>query len=535
MIDKVNLFTNDKINVLNWSVESDVSVSIDLSEYHLKSFDRIEIVFKEAIALFRNHDYTWVSISKNRTAGTFTTKAVQFQSGVYMQPNCGHFVWEISPENPKKILCHLNNNLVNPITNYETETNIKKITAGNQPNTLKTYQLLFSSEGIVELSRSKIPFVATVCFTDHCDFDTLESIQKQRAFFKDNNIKVTKGFFLNHFSKRADNASWENDSEELRKWTADGHELCYHSLSQSIKSNEESERDFFSFAPPIPITTWIDHGYQPYNLSMYQKEGIEEKAFSENLASKKIEILWNYIDSGTATSGVLNQLNQNAFTLQSFRNGIKKYAFKKRMSLFVKNAIVHFYSDENLIKNYSQLAGSYKKMAQTKSVKSVLSFFGKLFGVAVPLLKIAFFWNKDKSKTYPMAKYQNLFFEHTIAGNKFVVFQTLEVLDFINALNRQSIEKLMQESGMFIAHTYFSVPMEYHGGRIFTKSGDVHPSVANNFEYLGKSIRQSKLWNPTLNELATYWLAFNKVELQVSDKGEITIKSPTEIPFRKVK
>ena len=272
MIDKVTLLFNGVVSTLNWSNETEAKIDIDLSECYLKPFDRIDIVFKEDIALFRNHDYTWVPISKSRIAGTFSTKAIQFKSGIYMQPSWGHFVWEISPDNPKKITCHLNSQLVNPITNYESDANSKKISASAQFNTIKNYQLLFSKNGIVELSRSKIPFVATACFTDHCDFDTLESLKKQRAFFKDKNIKVTKGFFLNHFSKRADNASWENDSEELQKWISDGHELCYHSLSQSIKSKQESENDFFSFSPPVPINTWIDHGYQPYNLSMYQRE-----------------------------------------------------------------------------------------------------------------------------------------------------------------------------------------------------------------------------------------------------------------------
>ena len=532
MIDKVTLLLDDKISTLSWSAETDAIVNIDLSECYLKPFDCIEIHFKEEITLFRNYDYTWAPITKDRIAGTFSTKAIQFKSGVYMQPNCGNFVWEISLKNPKKMICHLNNRLVNPMTNYYSDANIKKVTASNQFNTIKNYKLLFSSSGIVELSRSKIPFVATACFTDHCDFDTLESIQMQRAFFKDKNIKVTKGFFLNHFSKRADNASWEKDSEELQKWIVDGHELCYHSLSQSIKSKQESENDFFSFSPPVLINTWIDHGYQPYNLSMHQKEGIESVVFSDNLAAKKISVLSNYIDSGTATSGVLNQLNSDDFTLQSFYNGIKKFPLKKRIPLFIKNAIVHFYADENLIKNYSQLASSYKKINQSKSIAAVVAFIGKLFGVAIPLLKIGLFWGSYKKKVYPLAKYQNLFFEHTIGANKFVIFQTVELLDFINSLNQKSIDKLLDEKGMFVAHTYFSVPMEYHNGRIFTKSGEIHPKVDANFDYLGQNIKENKIWNPTLKELVSFWKEFNTVELTLDENGAICIKNKTEVPHR---
>ncbi len=184
------------------------------------------------------------------------------------------------------------------------------------------------------------------------------------------------------------------------------------------------------------------------------------------------------------------------------------------------------------MKNYSQLASSYKKIVKSKSVVTVFSFIVRLFGVVVPLFKIVLFWNSYKNKVYPLAKYQNLFFEHTIAGNKFVIFQTIEFLDFINVLNQQSIDKLVNERGLFVAHTYFSVPMDYHEGRMFTKSGEVHPTVAENFDYLGQSIKENKIWNPTLKELVAFWLEFNKVELTLKENGEIGIKNPTEIPYR---
>lgn len=501
----------------------------------ITSFD-IEIIFLEPIISFRNHDYSWIDISVDRVANSFSPKIIKLSNGFYVQSNTNQGIWEVQKKHPKKLIWRFNPENANSLASYNGKFNQKTIV--NSSSNFKDFinpSLLFSKINAVELSRSKIPFAATICFTDHCDFDTSNNLEKQRAFFKDKNIIVTKGFFLNHFSKRADNASWEKDSEELQKWIADGHELCYHSLSQSIKSKQESENDFFSFSPPVSINTWIDHGYQPYNLSMYQKEGIEENTYSENLASKKINILWNYIDSGTATWGVLNQLNTDNFTLKSFYNGIKKMSLKKRISLFIKNSIVHFYADEKLIKNYSQLASSYKNISQSKSIKAVFPFVSKFFGVAMPLFKVALFWSSNKNKVYPLAKYQTLFFEHNIGDNKFVIFQTLEFLDFKNALHQQSLDKLILENGMFVAHTYFSVPMEYHEGRIFSKSGEINPAVAANFDYLGQKVRENAIWNPTLNELVAFWLEFNKVEFTLDEKGSICIKKITDVPYRNIK
>jgi hypothetical protein len=98
--------------------------------------------------------------------------------------------------------------------------------------------------------------------------------------------------------QRSDNASYENDKEELDIWAADGHEMCYH-LSQSIKSDNDSFR-LKNFITPYNSKVWIDHGFQPYNFTLLIKYKIDKGVYENQLNSKKKK-LWNYIDSGSAT------------------------------------------------------------------------------------------------------------------------------------------------------------------------------------------------------------------------------------------
>lgn len=504
-------------------------INIDCLQFQKQSapFD-IEIVFSEKISAFRNHNYTWADLRQNRVANSFSPKIIQLSNGFYVQANTNQGIWEVKKNNPKQLLWRFSPVNAAPLACYTGRENHKKIAAAKNDLVYSDrISLLFSQKGAVELSRSKIPFAATACFTDHCDFDTPGNLKKQREFFKANGIKVTKGFFLNHFSKRADNASWENESAELKLWQEDGHELCYHSLSQSIRPKPESLTDFYQFSPPVAVKTWIDHGYQPYNLSLYQKEGLNETDFAENLDDKGIRILWNYIDSGTATAGVLNQMEPAQFTLGAFKAGMGGKSFQKQLSLLIKNAIVHFYADEKLIKKYARLASDFKQ-------KRMISFFQAAFGLGWPLLKLILRWNSLKGRPYPLARFQNLFFTHTIAGHRFTIFQTLELLDFKAALSKKSVDNFIDESGLFIAHTYFSVPMAYHDGRIFTTDGTINPAVADNFAYLGRQIAQQKIWNPTLNELVAHWLAFNAAEFKVDENGAIRLKDATTIPYRNI-
>lgn len=508
----------------------------DFSEFNaagLQSFD-IDITFKVPIISFRNHNYTWVNCDQDRIANEFCPKIIILENGYYIQPNINFGIWEVNPSNPKKLIWHFNPENSNPLTQYKGKENSKKIVQAN--NSFDFYiqpTLLFSQHYAIEFSRSKIPFSAIVSFTDHCDFDTLASIRLQRIFFKENNIKVTKGFFLNHFSKREDNASFENDYEELLLWKEDGHELAYHSLSQSLKPFDESLSDFFNFQPPFDsIPTWIDHGYQPYNFSLYDNNQIDSSEFSTNLKKKNIRVLWNYIDSGTATIGVINQLNRTDFTLISFLKGIKDHALKDKAGMMIKNIIFHFYADRNLILNYGKTAGSFKRFFYQGKLKSLFTFVNCIFSLLFPILKVFLFWKSNKNKTYKYANYSPLFFKHKLVDNEFYVFQTLEMVDFKKALHKENIIKLINEKGIFIAHTYFAVPMKYHTGRIFKEPNQIDDEVAENFSYLGKKIKDDEIWNPTLIELVNYLSKFEKTVLNIDLDGKIVVSNSNDLLYR---
>lgn len=502
---------------------------IPMSDYN--SFD-IEIIFELPIIEFRNHDYTWVNCKQERIANEFCPKIVKLQNGQLVQSNITSGIWEINK--PHVLKWRFNPEFAAPLANYTGAANMKKITASNRKQNFTENPALLFPVNAVEFSRSKYPFTAIACFTDHCDFDTADNLEKQRKFFKENGIKVTKGFFLNHFSKRANNASFENDKEELLKWEEDEHELCYHSLSQSIKSEKESFDDFKHFTPPLnDIKTWIDHGFQPYNFSLLEKNGLDEKEYEEILKEKKINSLWNYIDSGTSTEGVINQLNTQHFTLKSFLKGNKDLSLVKKLQLMIKNIIFHYYNEEEIILKYKNTAGNFKKVAFQRKLDSVIPLFRNFLGLSTALFSVLLFWRKARNKPYKMAKYSPLIFKHTINNEAFYVFQTLEMLDFKKSLSKSNLSTLINEKGVFIAHTYFSVPMKYHQGKMFDDLKTIDLEVSENFSYLGNKIKDREIWNPTLSELIEYWKGFDKIIFDIDLDGNIFEKNNILVEIRK--
>ena len=512
---------------------------IDFSKFNIEkvnAFD-IEIVFTIPIAKFRNHDYTWIKCPIDCVANQYSPKIIQLSNGFFVQANITNGIWEVNKNNARVLLWRFNPEMSSPMALYLGSKNEKVIVQADQNFIFKEHPaLLFTSNEAIEISRSKNPFSAIAVFTDHCDFDTAENVSLQRTFFKENAIKISKGFFLNHFSKRTDNASFQNDAEELTKWKEDGHELCYHSLSQSIKSEKDSFDDFYSFVPPFAdMETWIDHGYQPYNLSLFQNRKVANKVYENTLQQKNIRTLWNYIDSGTATSGVINQLNVQHFTLSRFWIGNKDLHLIKRMQLMIKNIIFHYYNDDVLLLQYKSTATHFKKLFFQKKAGSLLPLLKNAFKLSAAILSVFIFWKRNKIKPYKLAKYQPILFKHRIFEKEFYIFQTLEMVDFKKALSKKNIDDLIQEKGIFIAHTYFSVPMSYHTGRMFATPNTIDAFVAGNFNYLGAKIVNNEIWNPTLTELVEYWSNFDTVVLDIDLNGVVFVKNKTDLNYRKVK
>ena len=536
MIKSITILANSNKKSIDFSRNETSKIVIDCNQFakNNNSFD-IEIVFNVPIISLRNHDYTWVDLKSNRVANSFCPKILKLENGFIIQSNITDGIWEFNNKTPKQLLWRFNPEYSKPLAVYLGDQNSKSIYQANSGfSFLENPTLLFSQKNGLEISRSKIPFSAIACFTDHCDFDTLENLKLQREFFKKNEIKVTKGFFLNHFSKRSDNASLQNDKQELLLWREDGHELCYHSLSQSIKSDEESFQDFRDFIPPFSdLKVWIDHGYQPYNFSLLEKNKNRNLQYENNLKNKNISVLWNYIDSGTSTQNVLNQLNTNNFTLEKYLKGIKSLSFKKKIQLMIKNIFFHYYANETLLIKYKNLASNFKTVFIKREYKKFSGFVKNVFQVSKPLLKILINWKSIKNQPYKLAKYSPLIFKHKINNEHFTIFQTIEMLDFVASLNKKSINDFVHEKGVFIAHTYFSVTMNYHSGRLIVNN-KINSKVEENFEFLSQKIKSNEIWNPTLSELIDYYSIFESAVVDIDENGVIFMKNVTNLHSRSI-
>lgn len=495
----------------------------------------IKITFKNQITKFRNHDYTWNKIESRQISNWYGPKVLILENGQRVQASKHIGIWEVNPINKRQLLWHFNLKNAQSIVQYGHNNNkrcIRAFSVSTNPNTLS---LLFPVDKAVEVSRSKIPFSAIACFTDHCDFDTALNMKRQRQFFKSHNIKVTKGFFLNHYSKRQFTASYEKQKDEIDKWTNDGHELAYHSLSQSIKSITDSIDDFKSFSSPQKsINVWIDHGYQPYNVSQYSNHMELADTYGSILKTNGVNVIWNYIDSGSIVGGVINQLNPAQFTLKNYFNGIKHLKLKARIVKLIKTIIFYYFNNSNSLKLYYNLVNYFKSTNHKNSYKRYFKMVVSSFKLLRLISPVMLLWNKTKNKVFPLAEYGPLIFDHDISGNTFVAFQTLEMTDFTVGLNQKNIDLLIKESGLFIGHTYFSDPLDHHQGKLFKNENEIDKQVVQNFSYLSNKIKSKAVWNPILSELVNHLKKFEAVMFDCNEDGMLQVIDNNNLPIRKV-
>ena len=162
--------------------------------------------------------------------------------------------------------------------------------------------------------------------------------------------------------------------------------------------------------------------------------------YGSSLKNNGIDTFWNYLDSGTAVKGVINQLNPNQFTLDSYYKGIKHLKFKEQIPMFIKNVIFHYYNTDDSLRLYRGIAKYFKTITQRKSLKKHLKIVISLFKLLRLLIPILLFWKTKKSRVYPLARYTPVIFNQDILQDTFTVFQTIEMIDFKLGLNQTNID-----------------------------------------------------------------------------------------------
>ncbi|NVK53268.1 MAG: hypothetical protein HWD85_10065 [Flavobacteriaceae bacterium] len=487
----------------------------------------VDVYFSSPISKWRHIDYTWINPnSKTLVANVHSPKILKLESNDHVVPKRNLGCWQYqSSHHLRWFFWHP---MLSPTMVYDSKDMRHFLKSKEFSDETKIQNGLYFSQGKVqEWARTPNGFLPTICFTDHSDFDTIQNLKVQRDFFKKNNIKTTKGFFLYDFSHKGQTASYQSKGgkAELDAWKKDGHELAYHALSQSYRG-EISEAEFMNFEAPLPlapIDTYIDHGFHPYNFTK-QKLGDWEKWYA-HVYEKGIRRIWTYVDAGEANFFNLNQLNPRYYTLRHMTQSSRfaqQYGIKRNWKTSVRNYLMYGVSEEILQKG-KLLGGDFRNLLRSKSIQSLGRFIlnsGRflMFGLKPENIKHQF--SKSK-RIFEFNRFGAVFFEApNQKDTKIDAFQSLAVRDYDIAFSKDSLERFIREKGLVIAHTYFAYSGANHEGRLFKNGqGEFRPEAKEAFERVGRLIKTGHIWNPTLRELHSFHQTFHQIEYTKISSG----------------
>jgi len=148
-----------------------------------------------------------------------------------------------------------------------------------------------------------------------------------------------------------------------------------------------------------------------------------------------------------------------------------------------------------------------------------------MFGFALlPLIK----WFSLKKKVALWGKYAPVVFDINVAGKRFNVFQTIEVHDFIESFSNENLKQFIDESGLCLAHTYFSVLDQRQTGRMFKNSKGIFTSgIESVFGRINELSDQEKLWVTPVDEVIRYFNRLKDIEFDYDENGRIVPVSDT--------
>lgn len=504
---------------LEWSEERgqfsfEFKADTCLSEFFL------DIEFTERIASWRYLDYTWKTPgAKKLVANSHSPKILKLEAGRTVVANNPSGCWEYQPDTGG-LRWYFYHPMLSPTMVYDQNDQRHFLSSQViKKGTILQNGLISSHGKVEEWARTPMGFQPIVCFTDHSDFDTQSNLQIQRSLFSSLGIKVTKGFFLYDYTHKSENASFESaDSrKELLRWDHDGHELAYHALSQSYRG-DQSEMEFQEFKSPEgvrQVTCYIDHGFHPYNYTK-QKLG-DWTLWYAHMYGKGVRLIWSYIDSGEGNLFTVNQLNPEGFTLNAMLKSsrfFKAKGLKRSRKTDFRNFLMYG-MPENVLRTSKFLKGSLEAFRSKPGLKSMGSLAENLTELTTNLINpetIRSIKRKGK-EIFDVNRFGTVFFKACNQQTTDIrVFQTLSVRDFDVVFSEEALENLQRESGLMIAHTYFSYTGENHEGRIFKNdSGEIRSEAKSALERLAKKIQAGQIWNPTITELSQYFLKFDSI------------------------
>ena len=326
-----------------------------------------------------------------------------------------------------------------------------------------------------------------ICLTDHPDWDSVRKATILYELFGANDIRITKAVF-----PHAD-PGWDYgpgmDSHDyaaiIDEWHRAGHEIAYHGLGSAREapvSLDECTRRIERLSPYRP-ETWIDHGSGEYRI-VKRARLAEDVDLLPYLAARGVKNYWSYADVWHNPASYLH--------LWHPRRGIGAF------SDFARLTRVRGWTSPRQLAYLASIP--VKNLTGSSQYRQVLSQ-PWAFSEWRALLRNGHLLRHLRRE--PLFLYHMNGDSWCGERNTPLVFDTILLNHVAFQLSPSNIERLVQESGLLLAHTYLGDVNPKGGGNCFhiKRDSEILGRFRENIEHMGHIQSRGDLVTSSLRDL----------------------------------
>lgn len=305
---------------------------------------------------------------------------------------------------------------------------------------------------------------AAICLTDHADWDSVEKMRLLNDLFEKYDFRFTKSIFPHSDPEGSKNEPGLDNPEfkkEIDRLNAMGSEIAYHGLSPRINPPDYDiclER--IESMSEYQTETWIDHGTGQY---LYSRKASFDNGvkLTDILGKNGVHNYWSYADIWENPCHDLNVWSSRTIA-DSLKDILCLMKRKKHMS-----GKQFAYIAATILKNtfggaeYRQLKKSWKP-----------SIAKRLYSQYQSLKKL----HVKPTVIYNEA---GIFALNNMEGNW--IFDSILLNHLSLQLAPESIDRLIQDNGLLIAHCYMGAQHKYGGSNCFVGDSE-EVKLLNSFE-----------------------------------------------------
>jgi len=405
----------------------------------------------------------------------------------------------------------------------------------------------------------RLPFgaEAALTITDHPDFDDEDRF---RVFTHGANgdrgwagrgLRLTKSVFAveSDAVPRKPAPTLERPAYRalLDELHAEGSEIAPHGINESGNIGPERfRRGLADLAQRYRPDTWIDHGLSLFYC--YSMGGADNPDYDllNRLRDHGVTTLWSYHDAPVNAAASLNLLAPDVSDLGDAVRGSMRHAARHDYliaahylrSAFLSRATgaLHHTVGKALSlgrRAYLRRGGSFASRnaaAWSAAGAALLGLFGEpgqsrrghLSPERVFTRREGLEWGATvyPERAVPM---------HQVRADDQLLFATQEVLHLRDAYTPAAFERLLDERGLHVAHTYLLNTLPYVAGMFSPDHAEPRAAPAWHvaLDCLTAAVGSGRLWNPTVGELAKWFRGMQCLAVTPRAECALELSNPT--------